>query len=368
MAESTTRVRPFAPEDIDRVADLHRRVFRTGEGEAAPGREAYRAYFREVFLDNPWRDDALPSLVGEDADGTIVGFLGVVPRRMSLRGRPIQAALSSQFIVEPGGRSAVAAIELIKAFVAGPQDLSLADEATRTSRRLWERLGGATALLQSLYWGRVLRPCRFLVSRLEKAVPWGPLAALLRPVCGPADALTVRAPGFHLRRRIPEVEAEELTPFVLRECLEESSRHRAVRPEYDEASLGWLLRLLGRRASAGAFQKVALRDPAGAPIGWYLYHARRGGVGEVLQVGGRPQSLRDVLEHLFYHAWSRGVTALSGRIDASILQDVLDASCVLHHRGYWMLAHARNPELLQAVHSGEAFLTRLEGEWCMRFR
>ena len=41
--------------------------------------------------------------------------------------------------------------------------------------------------------------------------------------------------------------------------------------------------------------------------------------------------------------------------------------CLFHHRGYWMLVHAHSPELLAAIACGNAFLTRLEGEWCMRF-
>jgi hypothetical protein len=39
-----------------------------------------------------------------------------------------------------------------------------------------------------------------------------------------------------------------------------------------------------------------------------------------------------------------------------------------HHRRYWTLIHSQQPELLDAIHRGDAFLTRLEGEWCMRFQ
>jgi hypothetical protein len=41
--------------------------------------------------------------------------------------------------------------------------------------------------------------------------------------------------------------------------------------------------------------------------------------------------------------------------------------CLLHHRGYWTLVHSRNPDALEAIYRGDAFLTRLEGEWSMRF-
>jgi hypothetical protein len=32
-----------------------------------------------------------------------------------------------------------------------------------------------------------------------------------------------------------------------------------------------------------------------------------------------------------------------------------------------MIVHARRAELLDRIHRGEAFLTRLEGEWAVRF-
>jgi len=39
-----------------------------------------------------------------------------------------------------------------------------------------------------------------------------------------------------------------------------------------------------------------------------------------------------------------------------------------HRHRYWTLVHSQKPELLDGIHRGDAFLTRLEGEWCMRFQ
>src|SRR5579862_6063959 len=97
-------VRPFIEEDIPQVADLHRRVFRTGDSSSSHLQESYRSYFEQIFLHNPWCDSTMPSLVYEETNGDIVGFLGVQPRRMSMNGRPVRAAVSSQFIVDPACR------------------------------------------------------------------------------------------------------------------------------------------------------------------------------------------------------------------------------------------------------------------------
>ncbi len=41
---------------------------------------AISAEFEEIFLRNPWLDENLPSLVCEDGNGAILGFIGVTRR------------------------------------------------------------------------------------------------------------------------------------------------------------------------------------------------------------------------------------------------------------------------------------------------
>ena len=201
-------VRPFGEKDIPQVADLHRRVFRTDEGPSRPAAKSYPAYFQTVYLTNPWSDPQIPSLVYENSTGVILGFLGVVPRPMSLRGRPLTAAVSSQFIVEPGDGSGMIAVHLAKTFLSGPQDLSLADEAGMATRKLCESLGGTTVLLYSLYWGRLLRPCQFGLSRCTRHRLLTPVKWAFGPLCRAADALAARFPLSPFRQSAPSVVGE----------------------------------------------------------------------------------------------------------------------------------------------------------------
>jgi hypothetical protein len=116
-------IRRFVASDIAQVARLHHRVWGGNRGRFG----AYPRYFTRVFLENP-ADDGIPSsLVCEDKDGRIVGFVGIVPRRVTIDGRHFQAAVSSQFIVEPGSQAGVVELRLARAFLEGPQDLSIAD-------------------------------------------------------------------------------------------------------------------------------------------------------------------------------------------------------------------------------------------------
>jgi len=361
------RIRPFVEGDIPRVADLHRRVFRTSAHSSEQLQAQYARYFKQVFLNNPWYDERLPSLVCETAQGAIAGFLGVMPRWLSIKGQPIQAAVSSQYIVEPGPRSTVAALQLAKAFLAGPQDLSLADEASTAMRSLCERAGGSTALLYSLSWGRFLRPSQVVLSRFAKQRPLKPFALALRPLSRAVDGMAVRTPGSPFRQVAPSLSGGDLSPETLLACLSEFTHDRAVRPEYDVGSLKWLFDVLAQRSEHGLFQKTALRNTMGEIVGWYLYQLNGGGIAEVVQVGAKKDFIKPVLDHLFYHAWRHAAIALAGRLDPQLIQELSERSSVFHHRGQWVLVHSRIPELLHAIHRGDAFLTRLEGEWCMRF-
>ena len=359
-------VRPLVEADIPQVADLHRRVFRTGEASSAEFERRYHAYFREVFLNNPWYDEAISPLVYEDADESIAGFLGVVPRRMSFRGRPIKVAVSSQFIVEPGRRSTLAAVHLMKRFMSGPQDVSIADEANDLSRKLWESLGGTTALLHSIHWARLLRPAEFGLLRAGRRTrAWA--TSVARPMCRLVDAATARLPGSPFRHSVASLSGEELDARTLLACLSEFSGRSALRPEYNASSLRWLLGRLVPAAGEGTLHKVLVRDAAGQVLGWYLYYASASGLAEAIHIGSRHESMAAVLAHLFQDAWRHHAVALSGRLDPRFTPDFAQTYCLFHPRRFWLLVHSRDADVLEAICRGDDALTRLEGEWCMRF-
>ena len=361
-------VRPFVEDDILQVAELHRKVFHTGDSLSLELQRDYRTYFMRIFLRHPWREQGgITSLVYEDDDGDIVGFLGVVPRLMSVNGRPLRAAVSSQFIVDPTRRSTLAAIKLLKTFISGPQDLSIADEANNASRKLLESLGGSAALLYSLYWFRLLQPAQFLLSRVSHPVCRA-LAYALAPAGRLIDAVTVRLPQSPVRRSEPSVTGDDLSASDLLACLAQLPGSCALRPEYNERSLEWLLTVLARARDYGELQKVAVRKQGKKIIGWYIYVVAPNGLGEVLQIGAEDGSIDLILDHLFDHAVRHGAFALSGRFEPQFVQQLHEKHSMFHHRGHWVLVHSNDSEALHAIQRGNAFLSRLEGEWIMRFR
>ena len=361
-AASAGRVRALRPGDLPAVLDLYGRVFPRRGGMTS---DETRAYLETIFCRHPWRDETIASLVFEGGHGAIAGCLGVMPRPMLLAGRPVRAAITHTFMVEPGSRAALAGMELARTFLDGGQDLSIA-EGSQASRRILERFGGRTVLLYSLRWTRPLRPARHLLALLRRRGLPSPVSRALVPFCAVADRLAPLIPERSLRLAAPRLQGGPLDASTLLDALTGLTRGAALRPVYDRASLQWLLDLLARKRVLGEVRGSIVREPSGELAGWYVYFLNRGGIGEVVQVGARRDAMPEVLDRLFHDARQGGAAAVSGQLDPAAFQALSERGCVFHHDGgSWFLVHSRNPAALDAFQAGQAFLTRLEGEWCV---
>ena len=258
------------------------------------------------------------------------------------------------------------ALQLAKAFVEGPQDLSIADEATDVSRRIWERLGGTTALLHSIYWTRPLRPARLLLSYLARRRGFGLLAAAGQSLAAVADAVVAHLPGSHLRQRQPSASAAELSGETAVANAAAFCDRTSLRVTYDSRGFQQLLDRAGQRNADGRVMKVTLRNGS-TDLGWYICNLHGDQTAEVVQLAATPATVHDVLDHLFYHMWRHGAVSVTGRLDPRFMQALSDKYCLFHRRGPWVLINARRPELLRAFESGQAWFSPLDGEWSLRF-
>src|SRR5919108_6274194 len=120
-------IRTFSKDDIPQVIDMFQRLLLRNEGARLQSRDLLPDYFEQIFFCNPWYDEEISSLVYVNASGKVVGFLGVIPRPMLMQRHPIRMAISLHYMVEPESRTSLAGVHLLKAFFAGPQDLSLTD-------------------------------------------------------------------------------------------------------------------------------------------------------------------------------------------------------------------------------------------------
>jgi hypothetical protein len=189
-------------------------------------------------------------------------------------------------------------------------------------------------------------------------------AATLKPACQAVDATFDLLPRHAFRLQAPSALADDLDGVTMLACLSAFASDRALQPVYDSSSLCWLLQTLNEKSHRGTLYRVVVRTHSGRPLGWYLYYLGSSGIAEVLQVGGREDTIRETLRHLFYHAWQRGAVAATGPIDPRLCNALTEEHCTFHRPdNSSMLVYSHDQNVLNAIHAGDAFLSRLEREW-----
>lgn len=350
------KVRPFKKDDIPQAVELNTKLFPMSINLL---RETQEFLFNEVCFNNPWQNPDITSLVYEEANGRISGFLSVIPRHMEMDGKPITVAVSQHLMVD---RTPLASLQLFKKFLSGPQDLSFTDMAIDVAKKIWERLEGTTIYSHSIYWRRPLRPLGFALSFLKKGKPISTLLTATKPALKVCDSIVnkISLLPFHFSK--PNLIAEDLTTEFFLEKLPRFTADWKLKPVYSPQTIQWLFKMLMDEKRFGNFQKIILRDAENNVIGWYLYNLKPGGRSEVIQIVGSENNIKQVLDHLFYHAWKGGSVELCGRLEPKFMKAFTEKNCLFMPGRNWMLAHSRDPKIIQTLHAGDAFLTRLEGD------
>lgn len=315
-------IRPYAPADAAQVLALHERTL---PAQAAYSLDFLKALYDEVLFDHPWSDDELPSLVYERDDGSLLGFLGVVPRPMVFGGRRIRAAVSVRFMVDPSSRrGGLAATALHRRFLRGPQELSLIENANLAARRVWAGTPGVVAVpLSCISWTTTRTP-EPAWDGVDRALDASELLDLIRTGAAPY----------------------------------------ALQPAYDERSLGWLLDYLEGARYRGDLRCRAVLDGRGGVRGWYAYYANPDGYNGVLAVRAAPGEADRTLRGLLGNAAFGGAsTRTVGRLQADLLGPIADQGAELT-AGPWVFAYSTDPRIAQALATGDAYFTRLDGEFC----
>jgi hypothetical protein len=350
-----SQIRPLEPEDIPRIVALRRRVF----SQSAQSTDlSLGSYYRALFFENPWRDIRFPSFVHEEADGTIRGFVGAIPRPMSLGGEPLLAVTTTELMVAPESRGFVGPA-LFRRIFSGAQDITISDRSNQQARTMYESLGGSTALWYSQYWVVTLDGTS---PAFQSGAPRGRgLVALGLSRAGTLlSSLSTRfVPAMHKELGTHD---EELQPQTVVDNIRKVAGPNSLVPDYDVHSLSWLLqrsaetsgRVVGRQVSRDANL-----------IGWFIYTIRPGtrGEAEVVQLAAFPGRHESVFDHLLEHAASEGVRVLKGRLDRQFASVVSDRGIPLTLGQPWTVVRSKRPDVTSQFVGGTAFFSRLDAEW-----
>jgi hypothetical protein len=289
---------------------------------------------------------------------------------MIFNGRSIRVAVGTQLMIDRDARSPYAAVRLMRRFFSGRQDLSFSDGANEEAEDLWCAAGGDVASMDSLTWVRVLRPVQYVAALLERRESLRPAIRALWPVCRAAD-VGLACNWLGRRYWLPELPDtavdEDPSDETILWCIRHLAGERALQPQYEPDAFRWLLKRAGEKQMFGELRKGVVRTADGGILGWYLFYARQGGVAQVLQFGGKPQSIRRLLDHLFHQAWNLGAVGIAGKLEARFVRELVKSRCGFTWPGYGTLVQSKDREILNAIARGDAFLSRLEGEWWARF-
>ena len=352
-------IRPFERDDIPQVSQLFRAAFlHNGDHETA----TIEAYFAHVFFENPWHDDELRSLVHVTDSGSIDGFIGVQPKRWRFRGRRLRVVTATKLMTSSSAAPLVAS-RLLRRVFAGPQDLLFSDITNEAGRRIFEALGGATIPLYSLKWQRPVRPARHALSWLRAHGVPALFTHSLRPLGSAADTVLARWGPARSRSASDECSIDDLSLDVIAKHLPDLLANRALQPDYDTAWLEWLVGVVQETAPQCVLRRRLVRDAEQAPVGWFLYFVDPDGRAEVLQIAARKEARALVFDALLADAWSAGAAMLSGRLEPTMVREMSTRHCYFRQADHWTLVQTRDPEILATIASGNAFLSRLEGEW-----
>jgi len=357
--KDSAAVRAMTDADFPRLLALYEQV--SGRPKGTTSAQLSR-HLNRVFIDNPWRDHTFPSLVVEQDDGSLCGCLGIVPRPMVFAGKEIVSAICHSFLMAPESRAGLSAIELVRVFLSGPQELSMCQGET-TSSRIWQLFGGQISQIYSLCWVRSLRPATHTLSFLSRRGVPELITLLFKPFGIAADAVASHLAPAAFKFRKPELTGTELDVDQVLAAAPRLFHGKQLHPLYNAEGLAWLLATLQMNPARGMLRKVMVCDGSEV-LGWYIYYMRDGLIADVAQIAGTKNTVTRVFDHLLWQAHRDGAIAASGQVDPVLFDTLSERGCLLRNpEPRWLLMHSRNSALTSAVNNGQAFLSRIDGEW-----
>jgi hypothetical protein len=356
---STLRV--MTPEDIPVAAALFQKTFRDPRAKAPASLERV---LHELLFEHPEADPELPSRVFLGSDGAVAGFMGTLPLRMSYRGRKVRAAVPTSLSIDDPKRDRMAGLQLVRAFLSGPQDLSISEPISLAAQGMWEKLGGVCVPSESMEWLRIFRPCSLPLAQKGNSQPLRAAKAFARMLDRAAVKIApgYLAPAIAARAVTRDAEATDGELFA---AIADFKQTYALHPDWPDRSLKWMLAHAGQNATRGPVHRRIVFDAGDKKLGCYLYQGKPGGIAWTMQILAQPNAAGTVIDSMFAHAWKLGTVAIKGRTELRLLEPLMQRRCLFFRR-HSAVAHSRDPELIAAVKAGEGITSGFATEAWLR--
>jgi hypothetical protein len=170
-----------------------------------------------------------------------------------------------------------------------------------------------------------------------------------------------------LRRPVTPYTAKLVNAGELLACIHEIGWKESLKPLYGADDFSWLI---GEAAKNlwGELRTMTVSNPEGELRGWFVYYGTPGGSSLVLQIGVRgKEDFRDTLSALFRDAWDIGSVCVKGASIPQYLTAMTELHCLFRHPYDRVVAHSKDPAIANAIKTGEAAISRLDGNGWLRF-
>ncbi|MBK5571039.1 hypothetical protein [Ensifer sp. SSB1] len=362
-----SEIRSLERADIPAIAGMFQRVFRNDQGRPPP---ALADYMQQLYLDAPGCDPEIRPLVHVNDNGAISGFVGVNVLPMLLNGRRLRAAICGSLMVEDHENDPLAGARILKAFLAGPQDLSFSETASDVSAQMWTRLRGVVLPQYSLDWVRVIQPASFSLSVASNRI--GP-ARLAAPIARAVDGAYRKrmAPGEQRWSAVSTAgtsqagfTAQETDRNGFAAVVDRFIGQFPLRPDWAEGQLDYILGDAEQKPENGTLVYALVTARTGTLVGAFAYYVKAGEIGRVLQVLALPGQAGPVVDCLVDHAAKRNLPGLRGRTQPALMEAMLGRRIAFVHVASTVV-HSRDPAIVQACRDGQGFFNGIAGEhWC----
>lgn len=353
-------IRPFVHTDAEAVAGLFQTVMAASDAPPPPG---LADYFRSHFLDGPFADPEIPSLVCTSSDGGIDGFIGVAVQKFRFENNELRAAILGTLMARDHASSPMTGARLLKKAFAGAQDVTLSETAGDASLAMWKQLGGSVLDRHSLTFVRVLRPARFALDTLAQRIG---AARLFVPLAGVLDRRAGRKPGPLRWTGLPAdfrvgVEAKPIDSNAFFALAADLLSRDAVVPIWPEDTLNRVITEAMDKPPFGQPHLCAVVTRTGKAIGGFLFHFAGEGPARMVDILHAPGQAGPVLDALFAHANALGAASVQGRTTPALFDALLSRRTLFFHDSASVI-DTGNPELLTAFQEGRAPFNGLVGE------
>lgn len=365
--DAMSKVRTFENSDVDDVANLFQRLLRKTSESAS---EDLKSYFRQLFLDHAPAEPAYRSRVHLRDDGSLSGFIGVLPVSMDFEGRQITALDCGNFACDDRDTDPFAGARLLRDVLSGPQDLSFTETANDVSTEMWRSMRATVLGPYSLGWVRVLHPVSFALEAASKHLR---PVKLIRPLGRTLDKIalsaTRKSSWLSYASKPGKADAfvtKEMTDAEFAAHLPGLIRQFTLKPNWGQSELEMMLSHASNKRNYGDRFQRAVQNRAGKVVGLYLFYGRKGGIGRTIQIVSEAGHESVVIDCLFRDAFEQGLVAVRGATQPNLLQAMIGKKCAFVPSSS-TIVHTRDQSLLEAMNSGRAFINGLAGEGWTRF-